>query len=157
MILLFGTVTEAGKLSAAQVVDLDEASLDAVKERSEVYNAGGHDTEALDDLGANGYRPAGMGGVGSMRGTIEVYYLEDDGGDDASEGISDRSKENARWKYIRRAMKKTSSTTFFLFATLSRRTIIEGRMTNVRSVKQLTMAMKYAQEICLGYLSSGVL
>lgn len=154
--LLFGVVAEARKLPAPHVVDLDEAGLDAVKERFEVYNAGGHDTEALDNFGANGYGPGGVGGVGVMRGTIEVCYLEDDGCDDTNDGFSDGVWKNARWRYIRRAMKKTSRIGFFLVATLSRRTIIEGRITNVISVRPLTMATKYAQDNCFGWFSSGM-
>ena len=114
---LFGVVAEAGKLSAAQVVDLDEAGLDAVKERSEVYNAGGHDTETLNDLGANDYGPGGVDGVGGMRGSIDVCYLGDDGCDDTRDEFSDGVWKNARWRYIRRAMKKTSRITFLLLAT----------------------------------------
>ena len=156
LILLFGAVAEAEKLSAAQVVDLDEAGLDAVKGRFEVYNAGGHDTEALDDLGANGYRPGGVDWVGSMRGTIEVCYLGDDGCDDTNDGFSDGVWKSVRGRYIRRAMKKTSRIVFFLVATLSRRTIIEGRITNIISVRPLTMATKYAQDVCYGCFSSGM-
>ena len=46
-------------------------------------------------------------------------------------------------------MKKASRIAFFLVATLSRITIIEGRMTNVISVRPLTMATKYAQDVCI--------
>lgn len=155
-IVLFGEISEAGKLSAAQVVDLNEACLDAVKERPEVYNAGGHDTEALDDLSANDYWPGGVDGVGGMRGAIDVRYLGDDGCDDTDDGFSDNSWKKARWRYIRRAIKKTSIFVFFRVATLSRRTIIEGRMTSMISVRPLTMATKYAQDVCKGFLSSGM-
>ena len=102
MLLLSEPVAEAGKLSAAQVVDLDEAGLDAVKERFEVYNAGGHDTEALDDLGANDYGPGRVGGVGGMRGTIKVCYLGYDGYDDTSDGFSD-----GVWKQCKVEVRKT--------------------------------------------------
>ena len=147
MILLFGAVAEAGDLFAAQVVDLDEAGLDAVQEWFEVYNAGGHGTEALDDLGANGYGPGGVDWVGGMRGTIEVSYLGDDGCDDANDGFSDGVWKSARRRYMRRAMKKNSRTAFFLVATLSRRRIIEGRTTNIISVRPLRIATKYAQDV----------
>ena len=146
--MLFGVVTEARELFAAQIVDLDEAGLDTVNKRSEVYNAGGHDTETLDDLGADNYGPGRMDGVGCMGGTIEVCDLGDDGCDDPKNAFSDSGWNNARWTYIRRARKKTSRMTFLLAATLSRRTIIEGRMTNVISVRPLKMAMKYAQDVC---------
>ena len=51
-------------------------------------------------------------------------------------------------------MKKISRTAFFLVMTLSRRTIIEGRMTNAISVRPLTTAMKYAQDVCFEYSSA---
>ena len=129
---------------------MDEAGLEAVEKRSEVHDAGGHDTEALDDLRTNGYGPGGVGGVGAMGGTTEVKYLRDDGCDNTSNGFSDGVRKNVRWRrYIRRVMKKANRTTFFLAATLSRRTIVDGRITNVTSVRPLTMATKYAQEVYL--------
>ena len=92
---MFGVVAEAGELFAAQIVDLNEAGLDTVNERSEVYYAGGHDTETLDDLGADDYGPGGMDRVGCMGGTIEVFYLGDDGCDDTNNGLSNRVWNNA--------------------------------------------------------------
>jgi len=47
-------------------------------------------------------------------------------------------------------MKKISRIAFLLGATLSRRMIIDGRMINATSVRPLTMATKFAQEVCLG-------
>ena len=83
-------VAQTGELSAAHVVDLDETGLDTVKKRSEVYNAGGHDTETLDDLGANDYGPGGVDIIGGMGGTVEVYYLRDDGRDDTDNWLSEK-------------------------------------------------------------------
>ena len=155
-ILLFGAVAEAGNLSAAQVVDLDEAGLDAVKERFEVDNAGGRGTEALDDLGADGYGPGRVDWVGGVRGTIEVSDLGDDGCDDTVDGFSDCVWNCVRWRYIRRTMKKNSRTAFFLVAIWSRRTIIEGRITNIISVRPLRIATKYAQDVYYRCFSSGM-
>lgn len=52
-------------------------------------------------------------------------------------------------------MKKASRTAFLLGATLSRRMIIDGRTVNATSVRPLTMATKFAQEVCLWVFNSG--
>lgn len=77
-----GVVAEARQLLAAQIGYLDEAGSEAVEERPEVYDAAGEDAEALDDLGADGYGPGGVNGVGCLRGAIDVYHLDNDCCDD---------------------------------------------------------------------------
>lgn len=59
-----GVVAEARQLLAAQIGYLDEAGLEAVEERPEVYDAADEDAETLDDLDADGYGPGGVNGVG---------------------------------------------------------------------------------------------
>ncbi len=49
--------------AATHVVASNETRLDAVEERFEVQEAGSAETEALNDLGADGYRPRVESGI----------------------------------------------------------------------------------------------